>query len=195
MMQFRTRLVVSTRSRKAIVAYVGLLIAALSLAMVFFRSLEDYIPWAFGTGVVLVLIGAVLAKGKIATYGLSEEELVVAATGITIARAYYPLEQVSDLHFNVEVFAGMPTEAWGMPKDAISDGMGNELGFRWQETKVDCRFYLNSEQHTRQLGIVFREFYEHHIPFIERRGSTRTYLFRPVSPEELAEFKKKYGYH
>jgi hypothetical protein len=194
-MEFRTRLVVSNKSRKAVVAYVGLVIAAVSLLMVFFRSLEDYIPWAFGTGVVVVLIGAVLAKGKIATYGLSDEELVVSAAGIAIGGAFYPLEQVSDLNFNVEVFAGMPTEAWGMPKDAISDGMGNELGFRWEGAKIACRFYLNSELHTQQLGVVFREFYERHIPFIECRGSTRTYLFRQLSADELAEFKKKYGYH
>jgi hypothetical protein len=193
-MEFRTKLVVSNRSKKAVIAYAGLLIAALSLAMVFFRSLEDYIPWVFGTGIVVVLIGAVLAKGKIATHGLSEEDLVISSRGIAIGRVFYPLEKVRDLNINIEVYAGMPTEAWGMPRDAISDGMGNELDFRFEGEKIHCRLYLNSEAHTVQLGVVLRELYERHFPFIERRGSVRTYLFQQLTPEQLTAFKKKYGY-
>jgi hypothetical protein len=193
-MEFRTKLVLGNKSTKAIVAYIGLGIAGLSMVMIFFQSLQNYIPWVFGSGVFIILVGAVLAKGKIATHGLSEEELVVSGAGIAIGPQFYPLEALTKLDFNVETYAGMPTEAWGMPKDAISDGMGNDLSFRYKEATVACRYYLNSRQHTLQLGDVFREFYERHIPFIERRGAVRTYLFRQLSAEELAEFRKRYGY-
>ncbi len=193
-MEFRTRLVVSNKNKRAIVAYVGLGISACSMLLVFFRSLEDYTPWVFGAGVVVILIGAVLAKGKIAAYVLSEEELVVSTAGIRIADRHYPLGELSSLDINIEVYAGMLTEAWGMPKDAISDGMGNDLSFRWQGSKISCRYYLNSRQHTLQLGLALQEFYERHIPFVERRGSVRTYLLQELDAAGLAEFKKKYGY-
>jgi hypothetical protein len=193
-MEFRTRLVVSNKNKRAVVAYVGLGISACSMLLVFFRSLEDYTPWVFGAGVVVILVGAVLAKGKIAAYVLSEEELLISTTGITIAGRHYPLGELSSLDINVEVYAGMLTEAWGMPKDAISDGMGNDLSFRWQGSKISCRYYLNSRQHTTQLGLALQEFYERHIPFIERRGSARTYLLQELDATGLAEFKKRYGY-
>jgi hypothetical protein len=193
-MEFRTRLVVSNKNKRAVVAYVGLGISACSMLLVFFRSLEDYVPWVFGAGVVVILVGAIWAKGKIAAYVLSEEELVVSTAAITIADRHYPLAKLSSLDINVEVYAGMLTEAWGMPKDAISDGMGNDLSFRWQGSKVSCRYYLNSRQHILQLAGVLTEFYEAHIPFIERRGSVRTYLLQQLDEAQLTEFKKKYGY-
>ncbi|HEY4337159.1 MAG TPA: hypothetical protein VGM89_14715 [Puia sp.] len=193
-MEFRTRLVVNNKNKRAVVAYIGLAISALSLFMVFFSSLEDYVPWVFGTGVLVVLIGALLAKGRIAVHVLSEEDLVVSVAGIDIGSHHYPLGELSSLDINVEVYAGMLTEAWGMPKDAISDGMGNDLSFRWQGSKVSCRYYLNSRQHTLQLAGVLAEFYERHIPFIERRGSVRTYLLQQLNEAQLAEFKQKYGY-
>jgi hypothetical protein len=193
-MEFRTRLVVSNKNKRAVVAYAGLGISAVSLVLVFFPSLEDYVAWVFGTGVLVVLIGAVLAKGKIAVYVISEEELVISTSGIAIGSRNYPLGELSSLDINMEVYAGVLTEAWGMPKDAISDGMGNDLSFRWQGSKITCRYYLNSKQHTMQLGLVLQEFYERHIPFIERRGSTRTYLLQELDATGLAEFKKKYGY-
>src|ERR1700761_2609368 len=76
--EFRTRLVVSNRNKRAVVAYVGLGISACSMLLGFFLSLEEYTPWVFGAGVVVILIGAVLAKGRIAAYILSEEELVIS---------------------------------------------------------------------------------------------------------------------
>jgi len=193
-MEFRTRLVVRNKNKRAVVSYAGLGISAVSLVLVFFPSLEDYVAWVFGTGVLVVLIGAVLAKGKIAVYVISEEELVISTSGIAIGSRNYPLGELSSLDINMEVYAGMLTEAWGMPKDAISDGMGNDLSFRWQGSKITCRYYLNSKQHTMQLGLVLQEFYERHVPFIERRGSTRTYLLQELDATGLAEFKKKYGY-
>lgn len=193
-MEFRTKLVVHNRSKRAIIAYIGLAIAASSMLLVFFRSLEDFLPWVFGAGVLIILLGALLAKGRIATSVLSEEDLVLGLAGIAIGSRFYAMEEVEQLDVDVQVYAGMLTEAWGMPKDAFSDGMGNYLSFTCKGQKINCRFYLNSQAHTMQLGLLFKTFYERHIPFVERRGSARTYLLRELSPGELEAFKKEYRY-
>jgi len=194
MFAFRTKTVVSRKNKKAYVAYLGLLIALSSLICVFIPGFQDYIPWVFGTGVVVVVIGAFIAKGDITDYGLSEEDLVVNTNGISVGGQYYPMNQVRDLDFNVEGFAGMHVDDNAMPVGASSDGMTNQLLFKVDGRKITVGFYLESGMHARQLGAVFEELYERHIPFIERNKSNRTYLFQYLSPEELQEFKKKYGY-
>jgi hypothetical protein len=59
---------------------------------------------------------------------------------------------------------------------------------------VECGFYLHSKEHVQQLGVLFSEFYELHIPFVERNRSTRTYLFKVLNERELEEFKARYRY-
>ena len=62
-MQFRTKLVISRRNKRAYVAYAGLFIAASSLLLVFIPTLSDDIPYVFGTGIGIVIIGAIIARG------------------------------------------------------------------------------------------------------------------------------------
>src|SRR5579859_7416534 len=107
MFEFRTKTVVSRKNKKAYIAYLGLLIALSSLLCVFIPGFQDYIPWVFGTGIVVVVIGALIARGDVTDYGLSEEDLVVNLKGISIGGQYYPMGQVRELDFNVEGFAGM----------------------------------------------------------------------------------------
>ena len=52
-------------------AYAGLFIAATSLFLVFIPKLSYYIPYVFGTGIAVVIIGAVIARGDVRDYGLS----------------------------------------------------------------------------------------------------------------------------
>ena len=189
-MEFRTRLVIGKKNKRAGLAWAGLLIAVLSLGMIFFPILSGLVPWAFSAGIIVLIVGAVRARGDIASYGVSQKELVVTVNNIVISGQEYPIGQIRQIDFNVEGYAGMPDRSSGYS----FHGMGNELRFVWEGRTVACGFYLNSEKHTLQLGDVFREFYQGHIPFIERSGNTRTFLFRNLSGKELAEFKKKYGY-
>jgi hypothetical protein len=76
-----------------------------------------------------------------------------------------------------------------------SEGMTNDLSFKAGGAKVVCGFYLDSKAHVAQLGVLFDAFYRGHVPFIERNRSQRTYLFQLLDERELAEFKKRYGYH
>ena len=193
-MEFRTKLVVKRRNKKAYVAYAGLFIAMLSIVMVFVPSWQDYIGWVFGGGLAVVVIGAVIARGDLMNYGLSEEELVVSTGGIDISGQFYPMSQVHKMDFNVEAYAGRYMNDGAMISGTSSDGMTNQLSFEVNGKSVSCGFFLSSKEHAVELGGVFNEFYERHIPFIERNKSTRTYLFQILSDQQVEEFKKRYGY-
>lgn len=193
-MEFRTKLVVRRKNKKAYIAYAGLFIAMLSLVMVFIPSMQDYYAYAFGIGLAVVIIGAVIARGDVTNYGLSEEELVVSTNGIIIAGQHYPLSQVGKMDFNVEAYAGRYMNDGAMISGTSSDGMTNQLRFESGGKSVVCGFFLSSQAHVFELGAVFNEFYERHIPFIERNKSTRTYLFQILSEQQVVEFKRRYGY-
>ena len=193
-MEFRTRIVVRQRNKRAYIAYAGLVIAASSLLLVFIPSMEDYIPYVFGGGIGVVVIGALIARGDVRNYGMSEAELIVSAAGITVGPMHYPFGMITEMDFNVEAYNGLYVNDGAMVSGSKSDGMTNDLSFRAGGSKVKCGFYLDSAQHVQQLGLVFHEFYTRHVPFIERNRSRRTYLFQFLSDKELEAFKARYGY-
>jgi hypothetical protein len=193
-MVFHTKLVVSHRNVRAYVAYAGLMIAGSSLLLVFIPGMNHYIPYVFGIGIAVVVIGALIARGDVRTYRLSEEDLVVNADGITIGAIHYPLRMVGNIDFNIEAYNGMYVNDGAMVSGSNSDGMTNSLAFESGGVKVECGFYLQSKEHVQQLALLFDEFYKRRIPFVERNRSTRTYMFRVLNERELVEFKSRYGY-
>lgn len=194
-MEFRTRTVVRRKNKKAWIAYGGLFIAMSSLILVFIPPLEDYIPWVFGTGIAVVVIGAFIARGDVATYGLGEADLIVSIDGIGIGEAWYPMPKISKLDFNIEAFEGLYVNDGAMVSGSKSDGMTNSVSFDVHGKTVSTGFYLSSAQHVQMLGLIFKAYYEGHIPFIERNKNTQTYLFQFLSGKELEAFKKLYGYN
>ena len=190
-MEFRTRRVISTTKKKATLAYVGLVIAMSSLLVMYLPVPRVYITVVFVTGVLLILIGAFMAKGNISMVALSDDDLIVTPEKLVLNGEEYPMNEIKSLSFNINGYSGMqdPYSAYKL------DGMDNHLRFQWKGKDDGTRFYLNSKEHVRILGELFKEFYERHIPFVESTGRTRTYLFRDLNEEELAEFKKKYGYN
>ncbi len=193
-MEFRTKLVTRRKNKKAYLAYAGMVIAASSLILVFIPSMQDDIPWVFGTGIVIVVIGALIARGDVTNYGLSAEDLVVSAAAVSVGSQSWPLNQVKNLEFNVEAYAGMYVNDGAMVSGTSSDGMTNGLSFEAGGKKISAGFYLESKAHVQQLAALFAEFYQWHIPFIERNRSTQTYLFKVLNEAELVEFKKRFGY-
>lgn len=193
-MEFRTRLVVRKRNKRAYIAYAGLVIAASSLLMVFIPNADDYIPYVFGGGIAVVVIGAVVARGDVRNYGFAPDELIVSVAGITVGPMYYPFSMITELDFNVEAYNGLYVNDGAMVSGSKSDGMTNDLSFRAGGAKVSCGFYLDSQQHVQQLGLLFHEFYIRRVPFVERNHSRRTYLFQFLQGRELEEFKERYGY-
>jgi hypothetical protein len=193
-MEFRTKLVVSRRNMRAYIAYAGLFVAASSLLLVFIPGMNGYIPYVFGGGIAIVVIGAVIARGDVRSYGLSDEDLVVNTSGIRVGAIQYPLPMVRNIDFNVEAYNGMYVNDGAMVSGSNSDGMTNSLTFVSGGAKVECGFLLRNKEHALQLAALFSEFYERHIPFVERNRSTRTYLFKVLNERELQEFKARYGY-
>jgi hypothetical protein len=192
-MEFRTRIVISKRNKRAYFAYAGLFIAAASLLLVFIPSFDSYIPYVFGTGIAVVVVGAVIARGDVRNYGLSEEELIVSTAGIKVGDIFYPMKMIKSMDFNVEAYDGLYVNDGAMVSGSNSDGMTNDLRFESGGAVVKCGFYL-SKQHVQLLASLFDEFYHLHMPFVERNRNTRTYMLRVLSERELEEFKRKYGY-
>jgi hypothetical protein len=193
-MEFRTKMVVSRRNARAYVAYAGMVIAASSLAVAFIPSVSYYYPYVFGVGIAIVVLGAIIARGDVRSYGLSEDELVVSMAGITLGAVHYPMRMVSKIDFNVEAYNGMYVNDGAMVSGSHSDGMTNQLTFESGGAKVDCGFYLSGKAQVQELAVLFNEFYERRIPFVERNRSTRTYMFKVLNEKELEEFKRRYGY-
>jgi hypothetical protein len=193
-MEFRTKMVVSRRNARAYVAYAGLFIAVSSLAVAFIPAVSYYYPYVFGVGIGIVILGAIIARGDVRSYGLSEDELVVNAAGITVGAVHYPMRTVSRIDFNVEAFNGMYVNDGAMVSGSNSDGMTNQLSFESGGTKINCGFYLSGKGQVQELALLFNEFYERRIPFVERSRSTRTYMFKVLNEKELVEFKRRYGY-
>jgi hypothetical protein len=193
-MEFRTKIVVSRRNVRAYVAYAGLFITASSLAVAFIPAVSYYYPYVFGVGIALVILGAIIARGDVRGYGLSEDELVVSIAGISVGAVHYPLRMVSHIDFNVEAYNGMYVNDGAMVSGSSSDGMTNLLTFESGGARVDCGFYLSGKAQVQELGMLFNEFYERRVPFIERNRSTRTYMFKVLNEKELEEFKRRYGY-
>ncbi len=103
-------------------------------------------------GIAIVVIGAVIARGDVRSYGLSDEDLVVSSAGITVGAIHYPLRMVRDIDFNVEAFNGMYVNDGAMVSGSNSDGMTNSLTFISGGAKIDCGFLLQSMEHVQQLG-------------------------------------------
>ena len=193
-MEFRTKVVVRRRNKRAYIAYAGLVITASSLLMYFIPPVSDYYPYAFGGGIVVVIIGAVIARGDVRNYGLSTDELHIAPAGITVGAMHYPMNMITELDFNVEAYNGLYVNDGAMVSGSKSDGMTNDLTFRAGGSRVSCGFYLDSKEHVQQLALLFDDFYRRRVPFIERNRSRRTYMLQYLNERELEEFKKRYGY-
>ena len=193
-MQFRTKLVISRRNKRAFVAYAGLFVAGSSLLLVFIPSLSDDIPYVFGSGIALVILGAIIAKGDVRRYGMSADDLLVSPEGITVGPVFYPMKMISELDFNVEAYDGLYVNDGAMVSGSKSDGMTNDMSFTAGGQRVKCGFYLENKEHVLQLGTVFDEFYQRRIPFVEHNRSTRTYMLMILNEREVEEFKRRYGY-
>lgn len=193
-MEFRTRIVIRRRNKRAFIAYAGLVIAASALVVYLIPPIQDYYPYVFGAGIAVVILGAVIARGDVRNYGFSPDELVVTPEGVTVGAIHYPMRMIRNLNFNVEAYNGLYVNDGAMVSGSRSDGMTNDLSFESGSGKVSVGFYLESKAHVQQLGFVFDAFYRARLPFIERNRGRQTYLFQHLSGVELEEFKRKYGY-
>ena len=137
----------------------------------------------------------VMKKGNIGAFVLSKQKLVITTASIEIAGVVHDMEKIRELRFVIHSYFGLKYKEKGSRLSQTSDGTQNYLSFTVDGAATGCRFYLNSEKHTFILCQVLQEFYYQKIPFIEvDRDGYQTYLLKRLDDNELAEFKKKYGY-
>lgn len=198
-MEFRTYTIESNPDKT--VQRFSFLILLLLLGMVaaYLLDKQTLATVLFVADVVIIIVLAIIKKGKIQTTVLSKNVLSVSPQKISVAGKEYDFKRIMELVFTIDSFAGM--DAQSPVAQGSSDGMDNYVKFSYEDDekeedeKISCRFFLRDREHALTLVKVFDEFYRLKIPFIEKdRRGYQTYLFRRLNEKELEEFKKKYGY-
>ncbi|MDO6433221.1 hypothetical protein Q4E93_21605 [Flavitalea sp. BT771] len=186
-MEFRAPTVYYKKNPKARISGVGAVLLVAAVFLTLMDGYEKFALWTFGASILIFFIGVVVTKGDLTNVGVANAiQLAVSTEGIRIGNAYYPMGQINNIEFDIEGYAGMHAPSIAIV-GAESDGMGNHLRFEHTGQPVECRFYLGGLQHAQQLGMLFRTFYEQHVPFVERRGLYRTFLLERMSEKELKE--------
>jgi hypothetical protein len=158
----------------------------------------------FGLAVVVLIIGALFAKGDVDVIEISVTDIVVNTEDIRVGDQVFPLAQVEDIVFQVEGYDGM-IDAEGYAQGSLPgsstrrvgllNGMNNYLDFKFGGEKQEWQFYLPDPQHVQQLGALFKEFYAKRIPFVEQNvTSNRTFLFAPVTEKKWEDMMIEHGY-
>jgi hypothetical protein len=193
-MEFSTCLVqfASNKWVRLLLASVGLLL--LGIGVSWFLDAETMITILFGVAVVLIIVFAVVLKGKIQLYGLSNDKLTLTPDKITIKGQSWEIKNIKNLVFNVDSYDGMEYRLSGGGSN-ISDGLKNMISFKAEGKKIQYNFYLENALQTTTLCSIFKEFYIRHTPFIEKdMYGYQTYLMQTLDKDGLEAFKLKYGY-
>jgi hypothetical protein len=200
-MEFQTKIIEGNKNPKAWVAWAGGILLFLAMILMCVDGYQRYGFWMFGLAAVVLLVGAILAKGNVDAIDVSAIDLVVSPVEIRVGETVYPLSQVTGLEFQVEGYDGMVDTEGYAPNVPYSqtrgllNGMNNYLNFKIGGEKVEWQFYLPDPQHVQQLGALFKEFYAKRIPFLERsETSDRTFLFEPVSKKQWEDRMIENGY-
>ena len=200
-MEFQTKIIEGNKNPKAWVAWAGGILLFLAMILMCVDGYQRYGFWMFGLAAVVLLVGAILAKGNVDAIDVSATDLVVSPAEIRVGETVYPLSQVTGLEFQVEGYDGMVDTEGYAPNVPYSqtrgllNGMNNYLNFKIGGEKVEWQFYLPDPQHVQQLGALFKEFYAKRIPFLERsETSDRTFLFEPVSKKQWEDRMIENGY-
>jgi hypothetical protein len=200
-MEFQTKLVQGNKSPKAWVAWAGGALLFLAMILMCVERYQRQGFWMFGLGVVVLLVGAILARGDVSAMNVSDTDLVINLVDIRAGETVYPVSQVTELVFQVEGYDGMVDTDGYAPRRArprtrsLLNGMNNYLNFKIGDEKVEWQFYLPDPQRVQQLGFLFKEFYSKRIPFLERSvSSDQTFFFEPVSRQQWEDRMIENGY-
>jgi hypothetical protein len=199
-MQFQTKIVEGNKNPNARIAWAGGVLLFLAMILMCIGRYQRYGFWLFGVAVIVLGVGAFLARGDVGAIEVSAVDLVISSQEIRVGETVYPLSEVTGIVFRVEGYDGMvDPEGYAMrrpsSKPGLLNGMNNYVDFAFGGEKVEWRFYLPDPQHVQLLGALFKEFYAKRIPFLERSVTNdRTFLFEPVTKEEWEDRMIENGY-
>ena len=197
-MEFQTKIVEKKKNPRARVAMVGVGLFVVAMILSTVHGYEQYVLWVFGVAMVLLIGGAVYAKGNLSSIEVSPIDLVVNVSEIRIGETTYAVPQATDLKFVVEGYDGMRKPGSGgsyQSNGSSYNGMDNYVSFEYGDQKIECRFYLPDPWHVQQLGGVFKELYARQVTFVERDlDGWRTFLFAPVTEGQWEDLMIENGY-
>jgi len=200
-MQFQTKIVVGNKNPKAWIAWAGGALLFLAMVLTCIDSIRRYGFWLMGLAVVVLGVGLMAAKGDVDVIRVSGTDPVVSGEDIRIGELLFKVSDVADIVFQVEGYDGMAdaegySSGGGGSYQRRLNGYNNYLNFRYDGLKQEWQFYLQDPEHVQVLGALFKDWYAHGIPFVERgvRGN-RTFLFAPVSKEGWEEMMRENGYN
>jgi hypothetical protein len=194
MMEFTAKLIVGKKNPEAVIAMVGAGGLIVSVAFSIVRRYQYFGLWGCIISLLILIIGAALAKGDLTFVEISDEDLVINSAEIKVGEVIYPLGQVGDIVFDVDGYDGMPDPGniTRNGRQVLLNGMDNYLSFVLDEKKQECTYYLSGPESIQQMGLLFRDWYSKQYPFEERiRKGGRTFMFDPVSSDEDFENRKR----
>ena len=199
LMEFQTKIIEKKKNPRARVAIVGVVLLVVAMILALIRGYEHAAMWTFGVAMVVLVGGAIYAKGDLTHIAVSPIDLVVNVSEMRIGEAAYPMGQIEELEFSVEGYDGMWIPGTGnnsySNRGSSYNGMDNYISFGYAGEKVECRFYLPDAHHVQLLGGVFKEFYAKRIVFTERDvDGWRTFLFAPVTDGQWEDLMIENGY-
>jgi len=192
-MEFTAKLVVGKKNPNAVIAMVGAAALIVSVAFSTVHKYQYFGLWGCIISLLILVIGAALAKGDLTFIEISDEDLVVNSVEIKVGDVVYPLGQVGDIVFDVEGYDGMPDpgNTTRNGRQILLNGMGNYLNFVFDDKKQEYAYYLSGPESIQEMGFLFRDWYSKQYPFEERiRKGGRTFMFDPVSSDEDFENRK-----
>ncbi len=190
-MEFQTKIIEGNSNPKARIVWAGGGLVFLALILMCIDKYRQIGFWLFGVAVVMLLVGAFLAKGDVDLIDVSATDMVFNVKEVKIGETTFPLAQISAIVFQVEGYDGMldpdgyVSRSRYSRNNGILNGMNNYLNFTFGNAKQEWQFYLPDPEHVQQLGALFEELYAKRIEFVERSATgKRTFLFAPVSERQ-----------
>ena len=196
-MEFQAKIVEVNKNPKARIAWAGGILVFLSMILMCVNGYQRYGFWLFGAGVVILIVGAILARGDVDAIEVSETDIVVNAEEIRVGETVYPLSQVTGIEFQVEGYDGMVDTQGYASSDvrfsrnrALVNGMNNYLDFAIAGKKIEWQFYLADPLQAQQLGELFKEWYAK----VSRSGSAAKPAIGPSFSSRSARRSGRIGW-
>lgn len=98
-MEFQTKIIEKKKNPRARVAFAGIVLLVMAMILAVIRGNEQAAMCAFGIGMVVLVGGAIYAKGDLSHTGISATDLVVNVAELRIGTVAYPIAQVDKLEF------------------------------------------------------------------------------------------------
>lgn len=200
-MKFQTKIIEANKNPRARVAWGGGILAGLGMILTCFEQYRTYGLWLFGMGVVVMIVGTLVARGDVDVIDVSATDLIIDTEEIRIGESGFLIGTLTDVVFQVEGYDGMLISQGAAYAGQQSryrhynNGMNNYLSFVCGSEKNEWQFYLPDAQHVQELGQLFKELYSKGIAFREQdQGGQRTFLFEAVTDEEWKDRMMVNGY-